>query len=74
MRTTLDIDDALLKALIARHPEMSRTDAIETAIREYLARDAYEGLRALGGTIDIEDVSKEMRELEVEEMRKTWRE
>lgn len=57
MRTTLDIDDSLLKALIARHPDKSRTEAIETAIREYLAREAYEGLRALAGTLDIEDLS-----------------
>jgi len=69
MRTTLDLSDELIKALVARHPRMSRTEAIETAIREYLARDAYEGLRALAGTVEIEDLSKEMRDLAREEMR-----
>lgn len=57
MRTTLDIDDDLLKALSARHPGRSRTEAIETAIREYLARDACEGLRALAGKVEIEDLT-----------------
>ncbi len=70
MRTTLDIDDDLVKALIARHPGMSRTEAIETAIREYLARDAYEGLRALAGKVDIVDLSGELRALEHGELRK----
>lgn len=57
MRTTLDIDDDLVKALIARHPGISRTEAIELAIRSYLATEAAEGLRALAGKIDIEDLT-----------------
>lgn len=69
MRTTLDIDGELLMALTARHPGLSRTEAIETAIREYLARDAYEGLRALAGKVEIEDLSKELRSLEHGESR-----
>lgn len=64
MRTTLDINDDLLKALLARHPEMSRTGAIEFAVKTYLAADAAEGLRALAGKLDIEDVSAELRRLE----------
>lgn len=58
MRTTLDIDDDLLRALFARHPGISRTEAIEVAIRSYLAAEAAEGLRALGGKLEIEDVSR----------------
>ncbi len=57
MRTTLDIDDDLLKALIARHPGISRTEAIEVAIRSYLAAEAAEGLRSLAGKLDIEDLT-----------------
>lgn len=33
MRTTLDIDDDLLDALLSRHPGTSKTQAIEDAIR-----------------------------------------
>lgn len=57
MRTTLDIDDDLLKALVARHPGISKTEAIELAIRTYLAADAAEGLRELAGAFDIEDLT-----------------
>ncbi len=57
MRTTLDIEDALLKALLARHPEMTKTEAIELAIRNYLAADAAQGLRELAGGFEIEDLT-----------------
>jgi len=62
MRTTLEIDDSLLNALLARHPGTSKTDAIETAIRAYLASDATTKLRALAGSLDVEDVSAAFRE------------
>lgn len=61
MRTTLDIDDALLEALLARLPEKSKTDAIETAIRAYLANDAVGRLRELAGSFEIRDVSSGLR-------------
>ena len=61
MRTTLDLDDALLTALQARHPEASKTQAIELAVRGYLAADAVARLRELAGTLEIEDVSGDLR-------------
>jgi Arc/MetJ family transcription regulator len=61
MRTTLDLDDDLLAALVSRHPGVSKTEAIETAIRTYLRESAIEQLRELAGTMDIEDVSRELR-------------
>jgi hypothetical protein len=59
MRTTLDLDQALMVALLARHPGLTRTEAIQTAIESYLARDAVARLQELAGTVEIEDVSKE---------------
>ncbi len=61
MRTTLDIDDTLMEALLARHPGSSKTEAVEHALRDYLARDAATRLVALAGKLNIEDVSKESR-------------
>jgi hypothetical protein len=49
MRTTLDIDDRLLDALMARSPGMSETKAIERAIDQYVKTDAYERVRGLRG-------------------------
>lgn len=61
MRTTLDLDDRLMNLLMARHPEMSKTKAVEAAIEEHLRRGAVDWLLANAGTIEIEDVSREMR-------------
>ncbi len=61
MRTTLDLDDDLMDALLARHPGTSKREAVERAIRSYLALDGVARLRALRGRIDIEDLSVELR-------------
>lgn len=56
MRTTLELDDALIEALLARVPEASKTRAIEYAIREFLEADAYRELAeaARSGGFDID--------------------
>lgn len=64
MRTTLDLDDALMEALMARHPEMSKTRAVEMAIEDHVRRGAVDWLLKMRGKIEIEDVSKEMRAID----------
>ena len=61
MRTTLELDDALLAALMARLPGVSKTEAIQRAVRFYLAHDTVQQLRALAGTVEIDDVSEPLR-------------
>lgn len=61
MRTTLELDDALLAVLMARLPGVSKTEAIQRAVRFYLAHDTVEQLRKLAGTVEIEDVSPSLR-------------
>ena len=61
MRTTLDLDDTLLAALIARSPGVSKTEAIQRAVRFYLTHDAADQLRQLAGNLDVEDVSERLR-------------
>ena len=61
MRTTLDIDDLLMEALLSRHPGASKREAVEAAIRGYLERDAISRVLALKGTVDLEDLSEELR-------------
>jgi Arc/MetJ family transcription regulator len=61
MRTTLELDDALMEALLARNPGTSKREAVERAIRAYLAADAADRLRALRGRLEIADVSAELR-------------
>lgn len=64
MRTTLDIDDHLMAALMARHPGMSKTKAVEAAIEDHVRRRAVDELLKMRGKLDIEDVSKEMRAID----------
>ncbi len=64
MRTTLDLDDGLMNLLMARHPGASKTKAVEVAIEEHLRRGAVDWLLANAGTIEIEDVSSEMRSID----------
>lgn len=61
IRTTLDIDDHLMTALLARLPGRSKTEAIEFAISTFVANDAVDRLKALAGTLDIDDLSIELR-------------
>ena len=61
MRTTLDIDDHLLEALLARHPGVSKREAVERAIAGYLSKDAAARTMALRGSLEIEDVSVGLR-------------
>lgn len=61
MRTTLELDDELMRALLARHPGATKREVVERAIRGYLAGDVVERVRALAGTVQVEDVSGEAR-------------
>lgn len=64
MRTTLDLDDDLMEALMARHPGVSKTKAVEAAIEDHVRRGAVDWLLKMRGKLDIEDVSKEMRAID----------
>ena len=61
VRTTLDLDDALVASLMARLPGVSKTEAIQRAVRFYLTHDAVDQLRQLAGTVEIDDVSGALR-------------
>lgn len=61
MRTTLDLEDRLMEALMARHPGETKTKAVEAAIAEHLRRGAVDWLLENAGEIEIADVSGEMR-------------
>lgn len=61
MRTTLDLDDALMDALLARNPGASKREAVERAIRAYLEGDAVERIRRLRGAVDVEDLTPVLR-------------
>jgi len=61
MRTTLELDDRLMEALMTRHPGVTKTKAVEIAIGEYVRRGAVDWLLENAGKIELEDLSGEMR-------------
>jgi len=46
---------------MAHLPGVSKTEAIQRAVRFYLRHDAVDQLRQLAGTIEIEDLSQHLR-------------
>jgi Arc/MetJ family transcription regulator len=64
MRTTLDLDNRLMEALMARYPGATKTKAVEAAIEDHVRRGAVDWLLGHAGKIEIEDVSREMREID----------
>lgn len=53
-----------MEALMTRHPGVSKTKAVEAAIRDHVQRGAADRLLGMRGKLDIEDVSKEMRAID----------
>ena len=64
MRTTLDLNDDLMEALMLRHPGLTKTKAVELAIEEHVSRGAVGWLLENAGKIEIADVSAEMRAID----------
>ncbi len=62
MRTTLEIDDELLDALMERLPTASKTEAIATAIEAYVSHGSVARLRQMAGGVDVEDISPALRD------------
>jgi Arc/MetJ family transcription regulator len=61
MRTTLDIDDWLMDALLERNPRATKTEVVERALKAYLEEDAIQRLIRAAGSFEVDDVSGELR-------------
>ncbi|MEK6581986.1 MAG: type II toxin-antitoxin system VapB family antitoxin [Nitrospirota bacterium] len=76
MRATLNISDDLISEIQKATGEKSKTKAITIAMKEFIRQKKIKQLLALRGKIKIEDVTKELDKLELEEMKeddKRWR-
>ena len=67
MRTTLNIDDRLFKDLLDTTHAKTKTEAVKTAITEYLRIKRKEKILSMRGKINITDNWKQLRQLEVTE-------
>jgi len=66
MRTTLNLDDALIKELMAATKAKTKTEAIHQALSEFVRRQKRQRLKALSGQIHLD---LDWRQIEEEEMK-----
>jgi len=67
MRTTLNIDDCLFQDLLRLTAAKTKTEAVRTALKEYLRMKRKEKLLALRGKVDIDPDWQSLRNVETEE-------
>lgn len=76
MRTTLDLDENLVKELMAVTGAKTKTEAVHLAISELIRRKKIEGLLALEGKIRLDLDWRELEERELkdqERQQRRWR-
>ncbi len=66
MRTTLDIDERLLREVVERTGEKNRSRATNKALQAYLRTEAVRELIGLAGQIDILEDRAERRRVDSE--------
>lgn len=64
MRTSLNIDDAILHEVMKITGKENRSEAIRIALAFYLKQQRKNKILALRGNVDIEDNWQQLRELE----------
>jgi len=67
MRTTLNIDEAMLFEVMELTGQKNRSEAIRAALTAYLQQQRKNKLLALRGKVDIEDNWQQLRALEPSE-------
>ena len=73
MRTTLNIDEEVLKKVVAFTGIEDKSKAVNEALRLYLRWKAVREIKAMKGTLDIEDTREELRAKERERWEKIER-
>ena len=71
MRTTLNIDDSIIRDLMRYTDARTKTEAVNKAIAEWVRRKRIDEFRALRGNIRWEGNLEEMRTLELKESEQT---
>jgi hypothetical protein len=64
MRTTLDVDGTLLKAVVEATGEKTKSKAVNAALKEYMRRKHVQELIDSWGKIVVDDYSGQSLELE----------
>lgn len=67
MRTTLNVDEKLLNAVMTLTGEKRKATAVNKALAAYIRSRRIAELRAMAGKIELVDNLKELEELESKE-------
>ena len=62
MRITLDIDDKLLDKVVDATGERTKSAAVNRALQDFVRRTKINELRAMAGTVHLDDTRAEQRE------------
>lgn len=69
MRTTINIKDDLMEALLIHTKAKTKTKAVELSIREYIEKKSIENIVSLSGKITIDSDWQKVEEAELNEYR-----
>ncbi|MBL7649496.1 MAG: type II toxin-antitoxin system VapB family antitoxin [Candidatus Hydrogenedentes bacterium] len=64
MRATLNIDDALLDQVMQFTESSNRSEAVRIALKAYIRQQEIRQIRAMRGTMDIDESWRELRALD----------
>ena len=64
MRATLNIDDDLLDKVMQFTESSNRSEAVRIALKAYIRQQEIRKIRAMRGTMDIDDSWRELRALD----------
>jgi len=70
MRTTLNLSQELLFEVKELYKEKTISKAVEVALRETVRRKKIELLLSLPGKIEVEDITEELENAEIEEFKR----
>ncbi|MBZ0274379.1 type II toxin-antitoxin system VapB family antitoxin [bacterium] len=69
MRTTVTLDEALVKEVMKVTPAKTKTAAVAQALREHIRQRRIDELRSLLGKVDLDAKSlEELREADIREL------
>ena len=71
MRTTINVDDRIIRDLMRYTDAQTKTEAVNKAIAEWVRRKRIDEFRALRGNIHWEGNLEEIRTLEIKESEQT---
>ena len=64
MRATLNIDDALIDQVMQFTESSNRSEAVRIALKAYIRQQEIRQIRAMRGTMDIDDSWRKLRALD----------